>query len=120
MTKQEFEKFESLYDEFYNRCEVICQWLKNIDREFTDMSEFDIWDDGIHCKGYDADGVRCCYFRTFPAKFIYAPDSEIEEYVNNILKKRNEEREERERKNQEDIEKRERAELARLKEKYGE
>jgi hypothetical protein len=119
MTKQEFEKFESLYDEFYNRCEVICQWLKNIDREFTDMSEFDIWDDGIHCKGYDDDD-RLCYYKIFPAKFIYAPDSEIEEYVNNILKKRNEEREERERKNQEDIERRERAELARLKEKYGE
>ena len=120
MTKQEYETFESLYDEFYIRCEVICQWLKNIDRDFSYMTEFDIWGDIIHCKGYDADEVRCCYFRTFPAKFIYAPDSEIEEYVNDILKKRNEEREERERKNQEDIEKKERAELARLKEKYGE
>ena len=53
-------------------------------------------------------------------KFIYSNDSEIETYVNDILKQRSEERKEKERIYKENLEKREREELTRLKAKYGE
>ena len=119
MTEKEFKEFETLQDLFYNRCNVICQILRKIDRDYVTMNSFDIWDDEIHCSGCDDDDRNTVYLR-FPKKFIYSPDCEIEEYVNDILKQRYEKRKELERKIQENIENKERAELARLKEKYGE
>ena len=118
MTEKEFNELETLQDLFYIRCNTICQILRKIDRDYVTMNSFDIWDDEIHCSGCDDD--RDTIYLRFPKKFIYSPDSEIEEYANDILKQRYEKRKELERKRQEDIEKKERAEFARLKKKYGE
>lgn len=118
MTKNELKEFKSLLEIFNDRCHEICQYLSKIDNDYENLTSFDIWDNKIYGEGYCHD---LGYIgKSFPTRFIYAPNSEIEEYVNDILIKKYEERKERERKNQENIEKREREELARLKAKYGE
>lgn len=119
MTKNELKEFKSLLEIFNERCQEICQYLSKIDNTYKNLSSFAIWEDNrINCEGYDP--IFGYTSRRFPTRFIYAPNSEIEEYVNDILTKKYEERKERERKNKENIEKREREELARLKAKYGE
>ena len=118
MTKNELKEFKSLLEIFNERCIEICQYLSKIDNDYKTLTSFDIWDNKIHGEGYSNDFGYTG--NSFPTRFIYAPNSEIEEYVNDILSKQYEERKERERKNKEKIEKREREELARLKAKYGE
>ena len=118
MTKNELKEFKSLLEIFNERCQEICQYLSKIDYTYKKLTSFNIWDNKIHGEGYSHNFGYIS--KSFPTRFIYAPNSEIEEYVNDILSKKYEERKERERKNQENIEKREREELARLKAKYGE
>ena len=118
MTKNELKEFKSLLEIFNERCQEICQYLSKIDYTYEKLTSFNIWDNKIHGDGYSH--FLGYLSKSFPTRFIYAPNSEIEEYVNDILSKQYEERKERERKNQENIEKREREELARLKAKYGE
>lgn len=118
MTKNELKEFKSLLEIFNERCQEICQYLSKIDDDYKTLTSFVIWDNKIHGEGYSHN--LGFIGKSFPTRFIYAPDSEIEEYVNDILTKKYEEHKERERKNQENIEKREREELARLKAKYGE
>ena len=118
MTKNELKEFKSLLEIFNERCQEICQYLSKIDDDYKTLTSFVIWDNKIHGEGYSHN--LGFIGKSFPTRFIYAPDSEIEEYVNDILTKKYEEHKERERKNQENIEKREREELARLKANYGE
>jgi hypothetical protein len=118
MTKNELKELKSLLEIFNERCQEICQYLSKIDNDYKNLTSFDIWDNKIHGEGYSH--TLGYIGKSFPTRFIYAPDSEIEEYVNDILIKKYEEHKERERKNKENIEKREREELARLKAKYGE
>lgn len=118
MTKNELKELKSLLEIFNERCQEICQYLSKIDDNYKTLTSFVIWDNKIHGEGYSP--VFGYIGKSFPTRFIYAPDSEIEEYVNDILIKKYEDQKERERKNQEDIEKREREELVRLKAKYGE
>lgn len=114
MTEKELNDFEYLNDIFHIRCKAICQILRKLDMNYDTLNSFYIWEDEIY--GEDENDED----RWFPKKFIYANDSEIETYVNDILKQRSEERKEKERIYKENLEKREREELDRLKAKYGE
>ena len=129
MTEKELNDFEYLNDIFHIRCKAICQILRKLDRDYNTLDSFYIWEDDIYGEG-ENDEDRYTIRKRFPKKFIYAHDSEIETYVNDILKietyvndilkQRSEARKEKERIYKQNLEKRERDELARLKAKYGE
>lgn len=119
MTEKELNDFEYLNDIFHIRCKAICQILRKLDRDYVTLDSFYIWEDEIYGEG-ENDEDRYTTRKRFPKKFIYAHDSEIETYVNDILKQRSEARKEKERIYKENLENREREELARLKAKYGE
>lgn len=94
MTEKELNNLEHLNDIFHIRCKAICQILRKLDRNYSTLDMFYICEDEIYGEG-ENDEDRYTH-QWFPKKFIYAHDSEIETYVNDILKQRSEARKEKE------------------------
>lgn len=84
MTEKELNDFEYLNDIFHIRCNIICQILRKLDSDYATLNRFYICEDEIYGEG-ENDEDRYTPHQWFPKKFIYAHDSEIEDWVNDLL-----------------------------------
>lgn len=124
MTEKDVQDFILLQDMFQARCETVCGLLKPLNYSYIYLSEFEISDNGVWGEGdeYVGYGETERHSAKFPSSFLWKDDKEIEQYVDDELKKREQAKEAerlRIQKLQEEAqEKRDREEYERLKKKF--
>lgn len=121
MTQEEIKLYTELNKKFIKECERIAKHFARINTDYRHITDWEIVADEVH--GWGEVYSRNCYMGTenvyFDLEFLQYTDEELETYVNDVIKKKEEEAEEAKRKNKEDERNRELATLKRLKEKYG-
>lgn len=124
MTQKELDKYIKLQEKFQLRCEAICEILKPLNRSYGYLSDFYIEGDKVYGEGdeYWSYGGREHHSASFPLSCICMPDNNIGEYVNEVIRKREEVRLSNQTRiqeiNTERLEKQEREEYERLKKKF--
>ena len=109
---------------FQARCETICGLLTPLNDSYRYLSEFEITDNEVWGEGDEYwGGGHEHHSQNFPTKFLWEDDEEIEQYVEDELKKREQAKIEgrlrMEKLVEEALEKRDREEYERLKKKFG-
>ena len=122
MTEKQLKQYEELLDVFQLRCEEICKILTPLNPSYKFLYDFEFDGDDVFGEGYEywQYGGEERHAASFPKRFLYIPNSDIQKYVDSEVKKREEEKLAREKMHQENIEKMERRQLEALKKKYGE
>ena len=122
MTKKQLKQYEELLDVFQFRCEEICKILTPLNPSYKYLYNFEFDGDNIYGEGYEywSYGGEERHAASFPKKFIYTSNSDIQKYVDSEVKRKEEEKLAREKMHQENLEKMERRQLEALKKKYGE
>ena len=116
MTKDEVNKLFELDEKFQDRCSEITDILKVINPDMQHMDTFEIGFTHVTCSGdeYWSYGGHEYYTGTFPVKYLYMSNDEIQRIVDDELyKKRYTEEQSRLRKEAEDY-----AKYQELKAKY--
>lgn len=125
MRYEDVQDYILLKDMFQARCETICKLLIPLNYSYRYLDEFEIddnevWGEGDEYLGYSETDRHSA---KFPSSFLWKDDEEIEKYVKDELKKREQAKEAerlRIQKIQEEAqEKRDREEYERLKAKFG-
>ena len=125
MEYKDVQDYIQLQDMFQARCEEICGLLTPLNDSFKCLDTFEIIDDEVFGKGDEYVGYGGSEYHSakFPLNFLYKDDEEIKQYVEDELKKREQEKETerlRIKKIQEEFqEKQDRKEYERLKAKFG-
>ena len=125
MRYKDVQDYILLQDMFQARCEEVCGLLIPLDDSYRYLSEFEISDNEVFGEGdeYVGYGGSEHHSAEFPLNFLYKDDEDIKKYVEDELKKREQEKEAerlRIQKAQEIFqEKRDREEYERLKAKFG-
>ena len=125
MRHKDVQDYILLQDMFQARCEKVCKLLRPLHDSYRYLSEFEISDNEVWGEGdeYIGYGGSEHHSVEFPLRFLWEDDEEIKQYVEEELKKREQEKEAerlRIRKAQEIFqEKRDREEYERLKAKFG-
>ena len=110
---------------FQARCETVCGLLTPLNDSYRYLSEFEIIDNEVWGEGdeYWSYGGHEQHSQKIPSNFLWKDDEDIKQYVEDELKKREQDKEEerlRIQKLQEEAqEKRDREEYERLKKKFG-
>lgn len=122
MTEKQLKQFEELLDVFQLRCEEICKILTPLNPSYKFLYDFEIDGDKIIGEGYEywGYGGEERHSASFPKRFLYTSNSDIQKYVDSEVKRKEEEKLAREKMHQENLEKMERRQLEALKKKYGE
>lgn len=125
MTEKDVQDYILLQDKFQARCEKVCKLLRPLHDSYRYLSEFEISDNEVWGEGdeYIVYGEFEHHSAKFPLSFLWKDDEEIKQYVEDELKKREQEKETerlRVQKIQEEFqEKRDREEYERLNKKFG-
>ena len=125
MRYEDVQDYIQLQDMFQARCETICGLLTPLNDSYRYLSEFEISDNEVWGEGdeYIGYGGSEHHSAEFPLNCLWKNDEEIKQYVEDELKKREQEKEAerlRIQKIQEEFqEKRDREEYERLKAKFG-
>lgn len=125
MTQKELDEYIKLQDKFQSRSEAICKILKPLNSSYDYLSDFYIEGDKVYGEGYEYWSYGGCerHSASFSLSYICMSDNNIKEYVNEVIRKREEVRlanQTRMQKiNTERLEKQDREEYERLKKKYG-
>lgn len=125
MRWEDVQDYILLQDMFQARCETVCGLLTPLNDSYRYLSEFEITDNEVWGEGdeYVGYGGTESHSAKFPSNFLWKGDEEIEQYVEDELKKREQAKEAerlRIQKIQEEFqEKRDREEYERLKKKFG-
>jgi hypothetical protein len=116
MTYEEVDKLIELDDKFQDRCSEICNILKEANPDMKSMDTFVIGNTHVSCSGdeYWSYGGHEHFTGTFPVKYLYMSNEEIQTIVNEEVRQK-EEAEEQKRKR---IEAEEIAKYQELKAKY--
>ena len=127
MRYEDVKDYIHLQDMIQARCEEVCGLLTPLNDSYRYLTDFEInldtdeiWGEGDEYLGY---GESDLHSAKFPLSFLWKDDEEIKQYVEDELKKREQEKETerlRIKKIQEEFqEKRDREEYERLKSKFG-
>ena len=125
MRYEDVQDYIQLQDMFQARCEEVCGLLIPLNDSFKYLDTFEIIDNEVFGEGdeYCGYGGYEPHSAEFPLNFLYKDDEDIKQYVEDELKKREQEKEAerlRIQKAQEIFqEKRDREEYERLKAKFG-
>ena len=125
MRYNDVQDYILLQDMFQARCETVCGLLTPLNDSYRYLNEFEITDNEVWGEGdeYVGYGGTESHSAKFPLNFLWKGDEEIEQYVEDELKKREHAKEAerlRIQKIQEEFqEKRDREEYERLKKKFG-
>lgn len=121
MTKEELNNYEKLQDAFQTRCEKICQILRPLKDSYKYVYEFEINGDDICGHGEDTwqYGGYERHYAYFPKEYIYMDDKDIQNIVDDELKKREEEKAHKKEIDEKLKAEKEKAEYERLKKIYG-
>jgi hypothetical protein len=125
MTEKDVQDYILLQDMFQARCETVCGLLTPLNDSYKFLDTFEIIDDEVFGEGdeYYGYGGYEQHSQRFPLNCLWKDDEEIKQYVEDELKKREQEKEAerlRVQKIQEEFqEKRDREEYERLKKKFG-
>ena len=124
MRYKDVQDYILLQDMFQARCETVCGLLTPLNDSYRYLSEFEIIDNEVWGEGdeYWSYGGHEQHSQKFPSNFLWKDDEDIKQYVEDELKKREQDKEEerlRIQKLQEEAqEKRDREEYERLKKKF--
>lgn len=90
MTEEQLKEYEYLDDIFQERCYEVCQILKRLNSAYGHLENFQICMGEVCGEGneYWGYGGHEHYTETFSSKWLYTPNSEIEEYVNTMISKK--------------------------------
>lgn len=125
MRYEDVQDYILLQDMFQARCETVCGLLTPLNDSYKFLDTFEIIDDEVFGEGdeYYGYGGYEQHSQRFPLNCLWKDDEEIKQYVEDELKKREQEKEAerlRVQKIQEEFqEKRDREEYERLKKKFG-
>ena len=124
MKYEDVQEYILLQDMFQARCETVCGLLTPLNDSYKYLDTFEITDDKVFGEGdeYYGYGGHEHHSANFPSNFLWKDDKEIKQYVEDELKKQEQEKEAerlRIQKLQEETqEKRDREEYERLKAKF--
>ena len=124
MRYEDVQDYILLQDMFQVRCKDVCRLLRPLNDSYRYLSEFEIIDNEVFGEGdeYLGYGESDKHSAKFSLNFLWEADEEIQQYVKDELKKREqakiEERLRMEKLVEEAQEKRDREEYERLKKKY--
>lgn len=124
MRYEDVQDYILLQDMFQARCETICGLLTPLNDSYRYLDTFEISNNEVFGEGdeYIGYGESEHHAAKFPSSFLWKDDEDIKQYVEDELKKREQEKEAerlRVQKIQEDFqEKRDREEYERLKKKF--
>ena len=92
MTKEEVDTLIALDDKFQYRCSEICNILKKVNSDMKHMDTFEIGFTHVTCSGdeYWSYGGHEHHTASFPVKYLYMPNSDIQTIVNEELRKKEE------------------------------
>ena len=90
MTREEVDTLITLDDKFQYRCSEICNILKKVNSDMKHMDTFEIGFTHVTCSGdeYWSYGGHEHHTATFPVKYLYMPNSDIQAIVNEELYKK--------------------------------
>ena len=92
MTREEVDMLIALYDKFQDRCSEICDILKEANPDMKHMDTFVIETTHVICSGdeYWSYGGHEHHTASFPVKYLYMPNSDIQTIVNEELRQKQE------------------------------
>ena len=97
MTQKELSDYILLQDIFQRRCEEICRMLTPLNDSYRYLSDFEIYSDPDEVWGegdeYWSYGGHEHHSQKFPSNFLWKDDEEIKQYVEDELKRREQEKE---------------------------
>ena len=97
MTQKELSDYILLQDIFQRRCEEVCGLLIPLNDSYNYLSDFEIYSDPDEVWGegdeYWSYGGHEHHSQKFPSNFLWKDDEEIKQYVEDELKRREQEKE---------------------------
>ena len=120
MNREELQQYIALNCIFEKDCERVCKEMTRFNGEFSEVWKFYLDSDTVFCEGgYSCMGDWCEISESLPSELLTYSKEELTEYVDNLIKKREEEK-------QRELERKEKVlreqylkEYQRLKEKLG-
>lgn len=121
MTQEEFKQYSELQEKFAKDVFRVIGFLKEIDTELKFVSEFQLNDGSVETHGWEYGSYQYSeeHYGVFDADMLMWTDDELEKYVEQIKKGKEEERVREEIEKARKKEEKERQEYERLKAKYG-